>query len=91
VKCVSDKTTSTRPPAPRTRALWKLNVGRGWRGDVPGLSSGAQYETRRLYRMFGRDWNSVEELLELIAVPMILIALSLPKLRTWVRFPSPAP
>jgi hypothetical protein len=28
------------PPARRTRALWELNVGRGWRRDTPGQTAG---------------------------------------------------
>src|SRR6266576_415906 len=48
-----DKATWTKPPARRTRVLWKLNGGKSWFGDAPELCGGAHLITRRVRKVAG--------------------------------------
>src|SRR5580658_9384514 len=48
-----DKATWRRPPARRTRVLWKLNGGRSWCGDAPELCGAAHRITRSVRKVAG--------------------------------------
>src|ERR1700730_4707214 len=48
-----DKATWRRPPARRTRVLWKLNGGKSWCGNAPELCGGAHLITWRVRKVAG--------------------------------------